>query len=171
MNLDNDMDHNEEQPPDTPVKEIIQAETGYDKQEPKAGIIAGLTVATFVALIAVILGVQAYFDNAREAQIFREQQAPIADDLKNLRNAEDEALNSYKVIDKQNKVVQIPIKRAMELVAKEAAEGKLQYAQKTYPVKLANAAAPVSGSATPAPAAAPAVKANGSTNNAPAAKP
>lgn len=152
--------------------DVIQAETGYDKQEPKAGLIAGLTVATFVALIAVILGVQAYYEKVREEQVYREQLAPVSDNLKNLRNSEDEVLNSYKV-DPKTGVVRIPVKRAMELVAKEAAEGKLQYAQTTYPVKAGNApapGAPVNGGAVSAPAGTPAAKENGSTNNAPAAK-
>jgi hypothetical protein len=158
---------------ETPGTDVIQAETGYDKQEPKAGLIAGLTVATFIALIAVILGVQAYFEKVREEQVYKEQLAPVSDDLKNLRNSEDEVLNSYKVVDKQNGVVQIPVKRAMELIASEAAAGKLQYAQKTYPMKGLNAASgtPIDGGAASGPAEAPAAKENGNPTQAPAAKP
>jgi hypothetical protein len=158
---------------ETPGADVIQAETGYDKQEPKAGLIAGLTVATFVALIAVILGVQAYFEKVREDQVYKEQLAPVSDDLKNLRNSEDEVLNSYKVVDKQNGVIQIPVKHAMELVASEAAAGKFEYAQKTYPVKALNAATstPSDGGAGAAPVETPVTKENGSANQAPAAKP
>jgi hypothetical protein len=153
--------------------DLMQVETGYDKQEPKAGLIAGLTLATFVALIAVILGVQAYFERVREEQIYKEQLAPVSDELKNLRNSEDEVLSSYKVIDKQTGVVRIPVKRAMELIAKEAAEGKPQYAQKTYPVKTLDATAvtPTDGKAAPVPASVPAVKESGGSNDAPAPKP
>jgi stringent starvation protein B len=167
------MESKEVKATETPVVEVMQVETGYDKQEPKAGLIAGLTLATFVAIIAVILGVQAYFDRVRDEQIYQAQLAPVSDDLKNLRNAEDEVLNSYKVIDKQTGIVQIPVKRAMELIAQEAAEGKLQYAQKSYPVKGLNAAtgSPSDGTAVPGPAGTPVAKENGSTKNAAAAKP
>ena len=74
-------------------------------------------------------------------------------------------------MDKAKGVVRIPIRRAMELIAKESAEGKLKYEQKEYPVKSPTAGSGAPGDATgkPAPAAAVPVKApNGSNSNSPA---
>lgn len=121
-----------------PVPEITQAETGYDKQDPKIPLIVGLTIATVVGLVAVILGVQAYWDHVRDEQVYQEELKPIPEDLRTMRSNEDAALTTYKVLDPKTGVVRIPVSRAMELIAKEAAEGKLQYAQKEYPVKPAN---------------------------------
>ena len=121
-----------------PVPELTQAETGYDRQDPKIPLILGLTVATVVGLVAVILGVQAYFDRVRDEQVYQEELKPVPEDLRTLRSSEDAALTTYKVLDAKAGVVRIPVSRAMELIAKEAAEGKLQYAQKEYPVKPAN---------------------------------
>ena len=42
-------------------------------------------------------------------------------DLKTLRDAEDAHLHSYAWVDRKAGAVRIPIERAMELVAKEAA--------------------------------------------------
>ena len=164
------MDPNEHIEPEVPIPDEIQAETGYDKQEPPAGLIAGLSLATFVALIAVILGVRAYFDYTKQQYEEKVGQA-VAEDLKNLRSNEDEALNSYKVLDKDKGVVRIPVRRAMELIAEESAEGKLKYAQKEYPVKspTAGSGAPTDLTGKPAPAAAvPARASNGNNNNSPA---
>ncbi len=159
------MESNEHTDPEVPIPDQIQAETGYDKQEPPAALIAGLSLSTFLALIAVILGVRAYFDYTKQQYEEKVGQA-VAEDLKNLHGNEDEALNSYKVVDKNNGVVRIPIRRAMELIAKESAEGKLKYAQKEYPVKSPTSGGSAPGDATgkPAPAAAVPVKAiNGSS--------
>ncbi|MGA7415007.1 MAG: hypothetical protein WBW33_31345 [Bryobacteraceae bacterium] len=164
------MDPNEHIEPDVPIPDEIQVETGYDKQEPRAGLIAGLTLATVIALIAVIMGVRAYFDYTKQ-QYEEKVGASVAEDLKNLHSNEDEALNSYKVVDKAQGVVRIPIRRAMELIAKESAEGKLKYEQKSYPVKNPNAGSGPPGDATgkPVPAAAnPAKATNGSNSNSPA---
>ncbi len=164
------MDPNEHIEPEVPIQEEIQVETGYDRQEPPAGLIAGLSLSTFLALIAVILGVRAYFDYTKQQYEEKVGQA-VAEDLKNLRNNEDEALNSYKVVDKDKGVVRIPIRRAMELIAKESAEGRLKYEQKEYPVKSPTSGGSAPGDVTgkPAPAAAAPVKAtNGSNGNSPA---
>jgi len=164
------MESNQHNEPEVPIPDVVQAETGYDKQEPRAGLIAGLTLATVIALIAVIMGVRAYFDYTKQ-QYEEKVGASVAEDLKNLHSDEDEALNSYQVVDKDNGVVRIPIRRAMELVAKESAEGKLKYEQKEYPVKspTSGGAAPGDTTGKPAPAAAVPVKAtNGSNSNSPA---
>src|SRR5208283_776035 len=159
------MESNEHIEPEVPIPDQIQAETGYDKQEPPAGLIAGLSLSTFLALIAVILGVRAYFDYTKQQYEEKVGQA-VAEDLKNLHSTEDEALNSYKVLDKDNGVVRIPIRRAMDLIAKESAEGKLKYAQTGYPVKSPTSGGGAPGAATgkPAPAAAVPVKATDGSN-------
>jgi hypothetical protein len=166
------MQSNDHIEPEVPVPDEVQAETGYDKQEPRAGLIAGLTLATVVALTAVIVGVRAYFDYTKQ-QYEEQLSKAVAEDLRNLRYNEDQALNSYKILDKDKGVVRIPIRRAMELVAKESAEGKSKYAQKAYPVKSPTSTLGAPGDATgkPAPAAAvPAKDPNGSSANNPTAK-
>ena len=53
------------------------------------------------------MGVRAYFDYTKQ-QYEEKVGASVAEDLKNLHSNEDEALNSYKVVDKAKGVVRIP---------------------------------------------------------------
>ncbi len=131
-------------PPSLPgpgTTQEIKAETDFDRGEPRALLITGLGAATFIGLIVVILGIQAYFDHIREVATYQKVLVPVSEDLQNLRTQENELLNGYKYIDRNNGVIQIPIDRAMQLVAQEAAANKLQYFQKPTPVK------PVAGGA------------------------
>lgn len=122
--------------------ETVKRDTDFDRSDPQTLLIAGLGIASLIGLVVIILGVQAYFDHITEVATYQKVLAPVSDDLKNLRSQEAEELNTYKYIDRNKGVVQIPISRAMELLAQEAAENKLTYFQKPTPVKAANAPAP-----------------------------
>jgi hypothetical protein len=115
---------------------------GYDKGEPKSWFIAVLGLGTIVILVAVILGVQFYFDHVSEQQVYQKQMVPIFDDLRNVRAKEDAELHSYQYIDRNAGVVRLPIERGIELLAQEAAEGKLKYPSKPTPVVVALPGAP-----------------------------
>jgi hypothetical protein len=115
---------------------------GYDKGEPKNWFIAVLGLGTVVILVAVILGVQFYFDRVNEQQVYQKQMAPISDDLRNLRARDEAELHSYQYIDRNAGVVRLPIERGIELLAREAAEGKLNYPSKPTPVVVALPGAP-----------------------------
>lgn len=134
--------------PEPAVPEIVKTDTDFDRSEPHALLIAGFGIASVIGLIVVILGIQAYFDHIREQAEYEKVAVPVADDLKNLHAQEDEELNHYKYLDRNNGTVQIPISRAMELIAQEAAAHKLKYFQKPTAVKVPGAP----GEAAPAPA-------------------
>ena len=143
----------------------MKAETDFDRSEPHAWLITAFGAITVIGLVAVILGVQFYFDQMTEREVYEKVLVPVSADLKNLHNQEDEELNSYKYIDRDKGVVQIPIARAMQLIASEAAAGKLSYFQKVTPVKVPTVpgAAPAANGAAAAGAAAPAAAAPGTT--------
>jgi hypothetical protein len=129
--------------------ETAKAETDFDRSEPHALLIAGFGIASVIGLIVIILGIQAYFDHLREQAEYEKVAVPVAQDLKNLHSQEDEELNHYKYVDRNNGTVQIPISRAMQLIAQEAAAHKLKYFQKPTPVKVPEApgATPAAGAA------------------------
>jgi hypothetical protein len=143
--------------PEPAVPEVVKNDTDYDRGDPRALLIAGLGISGLILLVLIILGVQAYFDHVTEVATYDKVLSPVSDDLKNLRSQETEELNTYKYIDRNKGVVQIPISRAMELLAQEAAENKLTYFQKSTPVKVPTApgAAPAAGAAAPPNGAAP----------------
>jgi hypothetical protein len=125
--------------------EVMQAQVGFDEQDPQIPLIVGFGIASVICVIVVVLGIQAYFDHEKAQQVYQQVWVPVAENYRQLRTAEDEGLNSYKYDQQDKTVVHIPIKRAMELLAKEAAENKLQYFQKEYPVKVPGADVPSNG--------------------------
>ena len=111
------------------------AENGYEQGEPRMGLVAAAFGAIIVGLIAVVLGLQALYDHLREQQIYVKVLQPVSEDLLNLRAREEGQLHSYQYIDRASGRVRIPIERAMELLARESAEGRLSYPTKPAPVK------------------------------------
>jgi hypothetical protein len=143
------MEQNQSLEHSLPHGETVKAETDFDKSEPRALLIAGLGIGTVVGLVIVLLGVQAYFDHIKAQATYEKVLVPVSEDLKNLHIQEDQELNSYKYLDRNQGIVQIPIGRAMQLITEEAAENKLKYFQKSTPVKVP-VAAPAAGAAAPA---------------------
>jgi len=93
---------------------------GFERSEPRAGLIALLGAGIIIGLVLVIMGVQSYYDHVREQQIFVKQLEPVSEDLKALHAREATDLHSYRYIDRSKGTVRIPIERAMELVIQEA---------------------------------------------------
>src|SRR3954447_4623422 len=110
---------------------------GFDTSEPKGGFIAIFGVGIMITLVATVLGIQYYFDQAIEQQTYTEVLAAESDQLKNLHATEDTQLYSYQYVDRAQGTVRLPIDRAMDLLAEEAAEDKLPYPTKPYAVKTA----------------------------------
>lgn len=107
--------------------------SGFDPSEPRARFIGLLGLGIMAALVAIILGLQSYVDHVREQQVFVKQLQPVSEDLKALRAREDADLNSYRYIDRAKGTVRIPIRRAMELLAREYAAGTAQFPTKPVP--------------------------------------
>ena len=73
-----------------------------------------------VGIVAVITILNAFFISEMEKEVYNSVLKPESIELRDLRAREIETLTSYKVLDEQNKIVQIPIERAMQLLAEEA---------------------------------------------------
>ncbi len=99
-----------------------QATAGFDVAEPRTRFIALFGLGTLAALIAIILGLQAYVDSVKQQEIFVKVLQPVSEDLKALHAREDTELNSYQYIDRDKGVVRLPIRRAMELLVQEHAK-------------------------------------------------
>ena len=116
------------------MSEQVNHKQDFDRQEPKARFIAVFAGGMVVVLIAVVLGIQFYFDRSREQQVYIKQMLPESEELQALRAREDTDLYSYRYIDRAKGRVRLPIERAMELLEKEAAEGRLPYSTKPQPL-------------------------------------
>ena len=109
--------------------------TGYDAEDPKSRFVGVFMAASVLALVLMLLGLQAYYDRVKEQQVYIKQLAPVAEDLRNVRAREESELHSYRYIDRNRGTVRLPIERAMELFVKEAAAGKFAYPTHPAPVK------------------------------------
>jgi hypothetical protein len=108
-------------------------QSGFDRNEVNAKLIAGLGLAIIVGLVALIVAIQHYYDENYEQQIYQKVLEPVAADLKDLRAREDQQLYSYEYIDREKGTVRLTIERAMELLVAESANGRLPYPTAPYP--------------------------------------
>lgn len=129
------------------LKPVPADNPGYDTADPPALSLGGFVIA-FILLLAVIFGATAaYFEWAWDRQVDEAVLEKPSDALKELRAREDVQLKTYGYIDDKKTIVQLPLDRAMELVAQEAAEGKVKYSttptvKKEEPAPAAQAPAP-----------------------------
>jgi hypothetical protein len=133
------------------LKPTTAADAGFDADEPNVrGVF--LFMVVFVGMfIAVVVGVTYYYNYVYNQDEYQMVLAPPSQQLAALHAREDAELTHYSYVDKAKGQVRIPITRAMELLASEAAAGKLRYPQADQ-AKNAEPAAQTAASA-PAPAA------------------
>ncbi|HYE75422.1 MAG TPA: hypothetical protein VEF04_18905 [Blastocatellia bacterium] len=128
-------------------------EFDFEHQEPKNNLIALLLISSCAALIIIVVLLQWFFDFTREARINATGNVKF-EEVERYRADENQKLTTYKYIDKEKDVVQIPVTRAMQLIAEEAKSGQPKYAQAITGGVTASSAAP-----SASPAASPAAKA------------
>jgi hypothetical protein len=131
-------------------------DVGYDHAEPSGRPLFLLTGIAAVVVVVLIGAVTMFFNHVQDDAIQDKVLAPPSDLLVGLHQREDKQLYSYQVIDPAKGTVQLPIDRAMELVIKEAGEGKLPFPLKSTvvgaevaPAAPAAAAPAAPGSVTP----------------------
>jgi len=112
---------------------------GYERSEPNALKIGGLTMVIVVGILASCYAVYYWYVGQLEYTRHMEVEVPVWQELKDIRASETERLTQYKYIDKTKGNVQLPIERSMELLILEANAGKVFYtganaAQKPYEV-------------------------------------
>lgn len=130
---------------------------GFDTSDPNTPGVTIFIVAFVVTLVLVIGATIVYYNFTQQMHEDEVVLAKPSEELAALHAREDEQLKTYGFINKEKGVVQIPLERAMELVAREAAEGKPKYPTVPVAVKVepaaGAAAAPGAPAAAPAPAA------------------
>ncbi|KAB2881034.1 hypothetical protein F9K33_02205 [bacterium] len=103
--------------------EQLGAEHGgvdYERRDANPRKIMIATVSLLSVVVVLIIGLAELFTMVTENQIKEAVLKPESAPLRELRSKEREILNNYKIIDAAKGVYQIPITRAMDLVAEEA---------------------------------------------------
>jgi len=108
---------------------------GFDPAEPSPRGLLLFILGMVTVIAAVMISMTGLYRYAHEKQEEEAVLSKPSEELAALRAREDQQLNSYGFIGKDKSAVQIPIGRAMELLAKEAAEGKVKYSTAPTPVK------------------------------------
>ncbi|MBL8148805.1 MAG: hypothetical protein JNN15_02630 [Blastocatellia bacterium] len=109
-------------------------ELGYDREEPQSNKIAILVILGSILLVVIIGALEYYFEYIKNEQMYTNVLSKQSDQLREVRAKEDTDLNSYKYVNKEKGVVQIPIERSMEVLIKEAEQGTLQKSTLLVPV-------------------------------------
>ena len=92
----------------------------YDDPNVQNSAIVGIISA--ILLFVIIVGLQALFYSMHEDELQIKVYTQTSEELRAVRAQQLEQLNSYGYVDPNAGTVHIPIERAMELVAAEAAE-------------------------------------------------
>lgn len=141
---------------DHPDLKRLEAE-GYDRSDPSP-IAIWITIAlTVLGLAAVFVGVTIFYDKVYEHQVEAEVLTKPNPDLADLRAKETLALSKYSYIDKEKKIVRLPIDRAMALLVEQSKTGKTFYPGKPTPFKTPEQMAAAAAAPPPAGGTAPAV--------------
>lgn len=99
---------------------------GFDTGEVSVKKILFVGLLSAFVLAVILIGLYQLFIAQAEKQIYESVLRPESVPLRDLRAREDEILNSYKLLDPTKKVYQIPISRAMQLLAEESARPRIQ---------------------------------------------
>jgi len=97
-----------------------QSSPGYEARDANIGRIVIIGIAFVVLLAVSLFFVDQYFKITKEKDIQEIILKPQSVTLREVRAREDEILSSYKLIDPSKGIYQIPINRAMELLAQKA---------------------------------------------------
>jgi len=110
-------------------KPSIHGDAGYEKKDISANKVIFVGVMGILFLVVIIIALMDYFTVTKEEQIYESVLRPESTVLRELRAREMEVLNSYKLLDAQKGVYQIPISRAIELMADSAYQAELKKVQ------------------------------------------
>ncbi len=119
----------------------FQPATDFDRTEPQAKGIFIFSAATIAFLLLTMGGIAVFFGEKFLGQVQREVLEAGNEQFEAVKARDRQHLTTYEYIDRAKGVVRVPIDKAIELLAAEAAADKLPYPAKPTEVKPDPAAA------------------------------
>lgn len=98
----------------------LKPEIGYERRDVKVKYIIKAMIAFVLLFTFILVMLNELFLFTKEQVINENFLSDKSDKLIILRSHEDSVLTNYKVLDEENGIYQIPIERALELVAEDA---------------------------------------------------
>lgn len=105
------------------------AEDGYEKRDIPAGRIIAFGILGALLIVIMLVIVTNVFLTTSEKMVEDVVLKPQSVAIRELRARETEELNSYKLLDPEKGIYQIPIDRAIELMADEAYRDRMKKEQ------------------------------------------
>lgn len=99
-------------------------EIDYEREDVNGGRIIGSFIIGTILVGIIMFAISQYFIISREQQMLENALKPESNLLRDVRQREEGALNSYKVIDEKKGLYQIPISEAMKILTDEAYQKK-----------------------------------------------
>ena len=94
----------------------------YEKKDVNIKVVMSIGLGVIFIFIVILVLLSDYFTVMQEDAIYNTQLKPESVSLNELHAEEKEILTTYKLIDPEKDIYRIPIDRAMQLVAEEAAK-------------------------------------------------
>lgn len=114
----------QENAPLRPEEIFEKSEIDYEREDVDGGRIIGSFIIGTIVVGIVMFAVSQYFVISREHEMLENALKPESNLLRDVRQREEGALNSYKVIDEKKGIYQIPISEAMKILTDEAYQKK-----------------------------------------------
>ena len=109
----------------------MSSKNGYERQDINPYKVIGVSAAGIVILVFILILLTDYFIIEKEDMVYNTNLKNISVDLKDLQTSESATLNNYKLLDAEKGVYQIPIDRAMQLIAEESFKQRLNTLKKS----------------------------------------
>lgn len=101
-------------------------EAGYEKSDVSVPWITTIALIVIGVIVVFVIILNEYFLVTKETMVEETVLSKPSAALRELHAREDQELGSYKLLDAETGIYQIPIERAMELQAEEAYERQLE---------------------------------------------
>jgi anionic cell wall polymer biosynthesis LytR-Cps2A-Psr (LCP) family protein len=92
---------------------------GYEKRDVSIKSLVGATLAIVLIIVVFIVLLRDFFVANVEKAVYEEAVKNPSVSLAEIKKNEEQLLNNFNIIDKENGVYQIPVELAMDLVVRE----------------------------------------------------
>lgn len=103
----------------------------YERRDINAYKVIGYSIFGVIILVVILVLLNDYFLIEKNEMVYETNLKPVSTDLRDLRSWEADVLHNYKLLDAEHGVYQIPIERAMQLMAEEGFQNRLQQLKKS----------------------------------------
>jgi hypothetical protein len=110
---------------------VSSGKNDYERQDINPYKIIGFSLVGLIILVVIIIILRDYFMIEKEEIVYNTTLKPVSAELRDIHARETETLNNYKLLDKQKGIYQIPIERAMQLLAEESFQNRIEQLRRT----------------------------------------